>query len=380
MKNVSKIIPCYAADTSGVCSALYELGGMVITHDASGCNSTYATHDEPRWYDMQSKIYISALTEIDAIMGNDEKIISDAVSAAKDQNPRFIAVCGSPMPMMTGVDFDAIADEIQSRSGIRTFAMHTNGTRSYIHGASEALLAIVKEYSVSCPRCEGFGVNIIGATPLDLPLGANMEIKKLLENCVAKLVSCIAMGSGIEDISRAAAASLNIVVSMSGLAAAEYLFEKFGTPYFVGVPFDEEFAGKIKALSESDYRACESTALTERGDTSYETVIIGETINALSLASAISTKAGKGSALICPLGADRKFLDEKDLVLSSEDDIKNALDSIKPKNVIADPLYKYIVPGNANFIPIPHFAFSGRCFQKDIPALGDTVPYVISRL
>ncbi|MBR5753288.1 MAG: hypothetical protein IKX83_02260, partial [Clostridia bacterium] len=40
----------YTSDLSGVCSALYELGGLLVMHDASGCNSTYATHDEPRWY------------------------------------------------------------------------------------------------------------------------------------------------------------------------------------------------------------------------------------------------------------------------------------------------------------------------------------------
>ena len=62
----------YTADVSGVCSALYELGGMTIMHDPSGCNSTYNTHDEIRWYDQDSLIYISGLTEIDAIMGNDE--------------------------------------------------------------------------------------------------------------------------------------------------------------------------------------------------------------------------------------------------------------------------------------------------------------------
>ena len=31
----------YTADCSGVASALYELGGMTVIHDASGCNSTY---------------------------------------------------------------------------------------------------------------------------------------------------------------------------------------------------------------------------------------------------------------------------------------------------------------------------------------------------
>ena len=43
------ILSTYSADTFGVCSALFELGGMIVMHDPSGCNSTYTTHDEPRW-------------------------------------------------------------------------------------------------------------------------------------------------------------------------------------------------------------------------------------------------------------------------------------------------------------------------------------------
>ena len=77
MKQVSVTLSTYTADVSGVCSALYELGGMVVIHDPSGCNSTYNTHDEIRWYEQDSMIYISGLTEIDAVMGNDEKMICD---------------------------------------------------------------------------------------------------------------------------------------------------------------------------------------------------------------------------------------------------------------------------------------------------------------
>ena len=56
MRQSYRIIPIYTADVSGVCSALYELGGMTVMHDPSGCNSTYNTHDELRWYDQDSLI------------------------------------------------------------------------------------------------------------------------------------------------------------------------------------------------------------------------------------------------------------------------------------------------------------------------------------
>ena len=45
MKQTARIISTYSADVMGVCSALFELGGMTVMHDASGCNSTYTTHD-----------------------------------------------------------------------------------------------------------------------------------------------------------------------------------------------------------------------------------------------------------------------------------------------------------------------------------------------
>ena len=47
MRRSYRIIPCYTGDVSGVCSALFELGGMVVIHDPSGCNSTYNTMTKP---------------------------------------------------------------------------------------------------------------------------------------------------------------------------------------------------------------------------------------------------------------------------------------------------------------------------------------------
>ena len=84
MKQTASIISTYTADVSGVCSALYELGGMTVIHDASGCNSTYNTHDEPRWYDMDSLVFISGLSEMEAVMGDDEKLVKAVVQELRE--------------------------------------------------------------------------------------------------------------------------------------------------------------------------------------------------------------------------------------------------------------------------------------------------------
>ncbi len=377
MKNVSRIIPCYSADTAGVCSALYELGGMVVTHDASGCNSTYATHDEPRWYDMQSKMYISALTEMDAIMGDDEKLINDVVKAAADQHPEFIAVCGSPMPMMTGVDFDAVAAEIERRSGIRTFGMHTNGTHSYLEGASQALLAITKEYVHECPAASGAGVNIVGMTPLDFPWRGTMDsIRRWLSHNGLEYVSCFAMGgegsprASLDEIRRAASAKVNLVVSYSGLAAAEYMKEQFGIPYVCGVPFGTLWAELLGSALRAAAESGEASDLkTDKAVHSNELIIIGESIAAESLAAAVASDLEMKSRVICPLPTDEHIMLPGDLCISSEEELEAALRELAPKTVIADPLYRYILPRGTLFIPLPHFAFSGRCFEREMKDL-----------
>ena len=127
MKRINRILPVYAADISGVCSALYELGGMTVMHDASGCNSTYTTHDEPRWYSMDSMVYISALSELEAVMGDDDKLVRDIVDAARNLHPRFICLGGTPIPMMMGTDFKGLARMIEKETGIPTFGIATNG-------------------------------------------------------------------------------------------------------------------------------------------------------------------------------------------------------------------------------------------------------------
>lgn len=121
MRQVSRVLSTYTADVSGVCSALYEMGGMVIMHDASGCNSTYNTHDEPRWYDMPSMVYVSGLSELEAVMGDDDKLLRDVERAAKELHPRFVAIAGTPIPMMMGTDFKGIARLLERRLGIPVF-------------------------------------------------------------------------------------------------------------------------------------------------------------------------------------------------------------------------------------------------------------------
>ena len=357
MKNTLKIISCYSADTAGVCSILYEMGGMVVVHDASGCNSTYSTHDEPRWSKYPSNIFISALTERDAIMGRDETLIDNTVKAAKELEPRFICLCGSPMPALIGTDFYALASEIEKKTSIPTFSVATTGTYSYIQGAGLALKEFIIKTSVYKKREENT-VNILGYTPLDLYINGQKErIVKLFEDKGIKVNFSSEYSKNILN------ASHNLVVSQSGMEAAKYMWENYDIPYMCALPIGEKLSKFVL-----DIPNIKEPVFLERNTAKTSFYILGESLFSQSLAKALSLEEGIDAGVVYTLEKEDRAAAPCDCTTSTEEDTENFLKE-KAENIIADPIYKHISPVNAKFMSLPHFAFSGRCFEHNIPNL-----------
>lgn len=373
MKQIASRISIYSADTFGVCSALYELGGLCVMHDASGCNSTYNTHDEPRWYDFDSMVYISGISEMEAIMGDDQKFIDDIIYTAKELNPKFIALAGTPIPTMIGTDFKAIANIVENETKIPTFGFNTTGMNSYVSGAYKAFEALSKRFlkrNDKESRAEKSRVNILGANPLDFSI--NNSIKStvdLLKENDFDVISTWAMGSTLEDIKNAVNTDVNLVISYSGMGAAKYMYEKFNIPYIVGTPFGKEFAKKIVVDLKEAIITKENkiSYINRKIDKNPQITIVGESIMSESLAYAISTEKNKTVNVISTLETDKNLLLEGDKLKIYEDDIEKELKN--SKIIIADPLYRPICPLDSNFISLPHEGFSGRIYRDEIPNL-----------
>ena len=409
MKQVSVTLSTYTADVSGVCSALYELGGMVVIHDPSGCNSTYNTHDEPRWYEMDSLVFISGLSQMDAIMGNDDKFIHDIVRAAKELQPRFIALVRTPIPLMTGTDFEGISRVIEKQTGIPVFYFPTSGMHTYVKGAGMAMETIAKELvpaggeSVEERKNKQenpLKINILGATPLDFSINSTLDSIKEFLSRHFEIISTFAMGSSIEDIQRAGEADINLVISSVGVLAAKVLEKRFHTPYVIGTPiigFENVLAEKIieSAWTKKSQTAYFSvlqkahkkdtanfttiqntetvsnlkkirslTETIEKNKVSGNVYIIGESVISQSLKAALALRYGIEATVICPLETEPEYTDKDVLLLSSEEDIKKAITDAE--TVIADPIYKTICSEKVNFVAMPHEAYSGRIYRKEV--------------
>ena len=377
MKHVSRILSTYSADTFGVCSALYELGGMIVIHDPSGCNSTYTTHDEPRWFAEPSQIFVSALTEQDAILGNDSRLIADITAAAKELQPRFICLIPSQIAHMIATDCRAICRILEKKTGIPAFTLPTNSMHYYERGIFFALQKLAELACQALPEAaaprrlpeakwlseeelhelrQGKGralrVNVLGATPLDFSLnGSILSLRRWLETRGCHVASCWAMGSALDAILASHEADLDLVLSYGGLGAARVLRKRAGIPYRIGIPFPHCASSRGDAACPPEGPA----------------YIIGETVFAESLSRALEAAIGLPFTAIVPMETDDELLLPGTLRLTDEDELSPVLR--EAALIIADPLYQPICPAGAAFLSLPHIAFSGRLYEKTIPNL-----------
>ena len=394
MRQIQTFTSTYTADVSGVPSALYELGGMSIMHDASGCNSTYNTHDEPRWYGSKSMVFITGLSEMEAIMGDDQKLVNDIIKAAKSLKPRFIAIAGTPIPMITGCDIEANARVIESETGIPTFGINTNGMHSYVEGAGEALKHYAMAFVEKKVKKINNTVNILGATPIDFSVNGQIEsLKKFLEENGINVISNFALSCDVNEMANAGKASVNLVVSSVGIKVAEYLMNEFCTPYIVGMPYGNRMKHDLVEMIKSKFRDANSSNgnlnpsfLTDinKNFIDKKIYIIGESVTSKSLAKYIYYKYGYIPRVISAVELGNTYhgdvvkdlyvrenvaLEKFDLHIEDEDEIASTIKDAKM--VIADPLYKPIVPDKAVFVESPHEGFSGRLYRKNILNLID---------
>ena len=412
----------YTADVSGVCSALYELGGMTVIHDPSGCNSTYSTHDEPRWFDTDSLMFVSGLDEMTAVLGDDNVLIDDVTHAVRDLKPRFVTLCSGSIPHIIAFDCKGVAHLLEKRTGVPMLPVTTTGNRSYVAGVGAALTEWVKRFADSLespyrvsssgsPDCsantlegaagpESFSVNLLGVTPLDFSINGNVDaMRKVFEDAGIPVNCCAAMGESFDSLRHIFCASVNVVVSSCGRRLARYMEQTAGIPYVEGTPIGaygaarlpklakEAYEKKRASLEEDSHGALDGTSGSLRmllakkkgdsegiclwkGNPAHERwdvpdgqiLIIGEEVFAQSLAAAINQLTPD-----CRHGL-RAFAVWPDVDHGFPEDVLAELIR-KSRYIIGDPLYRTIPHDSKQntFVDFPHEAYSGRIFRDRIP-------------
>lgn len=145
MARLSLYLPSFAADYSGVCSCLFDLDFLVVINDAACCTRNYIDYDEPRWSRDKATALCAKLRTMDVVMGDEAKTLAKVKAAAREMRPCGIALLGSPVPAITGMDMDGMAREVEDATGIPSLGFPTTGFSTYERGVGLALRGLPGE-------------------------------------------------------------------------------------------------------------------------------------------------------------------------------------------------------------------------------------------
>ena len=369
MAVLSLYLPPFSPDYSGVSSVFFDLNTVTAMHDADGCTGNYTGYDEPRWYGSRAGIFCSCLREIDAVLGDDEKLIKKMIAAAQDIHPDVMSLVGSPVPMVIGSDLEGIAAELEARTHIPCFGFNTTGTAYYDKGAAKATIALLHRFT-SCTETVPRRINIVGATPMDFGTGENIDDLVSLVSDAGYHVWCrLTMGYTLEQLKQAASAEVNLAVSRTGYLIAEFMWQRYRIPYLCGLPMGQN--GSMSYLDSLEKVIQRKTPVILRGEPCEDpdVLIVGEQVQANSIRIALASEYGISNVAVgCIFGCQDQLKLSQDLDLRCEREILTALNESRYNMIVADPLLKNLLPrGNrACFKAHPQYAVSSKAGGESV--------------
>ena len=425
MDRLSRYVPPYASDYTGVAASLYDLDGMVVFCDAGCCTDHYVLNDEPRWRRRQGLCFSTHLRSTEAVLGSDSDMVDRVcgIAGSVGRELPFVAVLGTPVPGIVGMDMPGVASEIEARLGVPALGFDTAGFRYYDSGVELAARAVFERFAQGAAS-EGEGgaategdeaaggeatggtegsrrsrwtLNILGATPLDFgDVGNEDDFAALFEGAGWEVGLQFPMNARMGDVARVGSARVNVAVSAAGIRVARYLEERFGTPYVAGCPagpfdgpLDREILEAVEEVAagrrpsgwwcdgdaENAREATRGTPAGEEGADRPTLVIadqvVGESIRRL-LGDAGPQPARGPVLVVSPFSWDARHARPGDFSFRAESELVARFARLHPARLVADPVFEFLCrPAEADcaFAPLTHCAVSGKLHWDDAARL-----------
>lgn len=374
MKGLFLVLPPFSPDYSGVCSALLEMGALLVVHDGTGCAGNYLCHDELRAQAFSHMLYTSNLRELDVVMGSDEALLEKVERAAADLDPRMIVLLNTPAPMVIGTDFRALSRILEKRTGKPTLYFDTTGMRFYDWGIQRALLALVELFSGG-KKAAG-GVTVLGASPLNIGRSENARrLQKIVAEASGLPAEVLGMNSAPDALARLGASRLNVLVSTAAIPAAQWCQARYGTPWIMAYPVGQS---GVRALT-SQIRTALGSAVPEPAKTDARpargrrALVIHEQAAANGFRACLRQEFGYADADVASFfSMEPAFAEKEDFALGEEDAFIDAVKRGGYDDVFCDHLLHSALSGtSARLIDLPHLAVSGvLCYPEAFPAFG----------
>ena len=358
-----KYLTPFAPDQSGAVGVLFELGGIQVICDAGGCVGNICGFDEPRWFKTKSSIFSAGLRDMDAILGRDDQLVAKLAYAVNEIQPAFAAVIGTPVPAVIATDYHALKRMAERKTKLPILSVETNGMDLYDEGEKKAYLELFATFAEDTDEVEKGRVGVLGVTPLNFScINAGKMMKKVLQQQGYEAVDVYGMGAGLDRIRSAGKAEKNIVAAPSGLAAAEYLKRRFGTPYELADPLSEHvLAGCLDDAKGFSGAVGESGAVQKSVCEDKKILIVSPQVTGASMRKALVKMGAEKVQIATWFMKLPELSEEGDLKMTGEKQFAEAVEAGAFDWIIADEELKVLVPEyKGRWLDLPHFAVSGR--------------------
>lgn len=352
MNELWTVLVPFMADLNGMEEIVNHSDGLAIIDDCVGYMVVpgYPRHDP-------INVVTTDIRVGDTINGTRHKLLAAAKAYIPRYDPRYLILAAGPVSSMVGTDLEEVADELRAKYSLPVIVMKSCGHKTYDHGMSETFQRLAESFVTETAKRPG-AVNVIGGSAIDW----SIENAPLVRDYIAREL----MGRGMQVISNwgmdctmanykaASAASVNLVPTVSGLAAARYMEREFGTPYVAAAPLGRTWGKMVlDAVSGATLDVPQPT-----GDEA-EVLIISEQLTANAVRATLRLDYGINNVKAASFGMmDKKLMEPGDVRLKGESDALSLVGSGKYKLIIADsPLRPYAAPG-AHFIDLPCTAYA----------------------
>ncbi len=208
------------------------------------------------WFFRQERVPCTYLDGYDYVYSTRDKVSSALDYISKNIDFDILAIVNSPGAALIGDNLLEIARE--KLGNRRVVMLESSGySLSFSEGYSDALLAMLKQ--VGAPAWEGRrpakeerSVNLLGLSIWHRNIEGDLEeLRRILGLCGIKVNVVPCAGCSFEELEALPDAALNVVVyPETGLAAAEYLKETLGMPFYLCDDLPLGFSSTEKIVSD----------------------------------------------------------------------------------------------------------------------------------
>lgn len=187
-----------------------------------------------------ASLYTTYIDETDIAMGDAHRLADTVRHVIEAEHPQLILLQPSAVPEVVGTDLVAIANEMQEEFSVPLVPIgHGSFAITQHKGVQDALYDLASKLALDAEKSAEPTYNIIGSCPDLFRFEEDMlELKRLMKGAFCMDSRCILSSDCcVEDIRRMGEAHVNLVFRREGIPAAEWLKQRFGTPYVYGRPY-----------------------------------------------------------------------------------------------------------------------------------------------